>query len=316
MTLDTSKLQIQVIEARDLKAADVGGTSDPYVKIKDVSGLCGSGAKTSWKKKTRNPNWSETFLFEFTYKCVYLRFKVFDHDVVGHDDEIGKCAVPMVALMDGVEHDMWLPLQLSNRGGVRQLKGELHLKLRAQWSFAIAVPGTWLQVRNPITVVGLGWDHSKKKLPIDLDASVVALTHDNTPFCTVSFRSLVGLNGAIKHSGDNRTGEGSGDDEQIMINFQMLPPVVSKIIIVVNSFTGQPLTSVKSAYLRLFDASGTACFFRVAQMVNATGLFFGTFAKHPGNGFWFFQVFGEPAEGRTVEQSMPTVTKLLAAAHF
>jgi len=145
----------------------------------------------------------ETFLFEFNYKCVYLRFKVFDHDMVGHDDEIGKCSVPMAALLDGAEHDMWLPLQISSHGGVRKLKGELHLKLRAQWSFAIAVPGTWMQVRNPITVVGLGWDHSKKKPPIDLDASVAALDNANKNVCTVSFRSLVGLNGAIKHSGDN-----------------------------------------------------------------------------------------------------------------
>lgn len=211
---------------------------------------------------------------------------------------------------------MWLPLQLSSKGGVRKMKGELHLRLRAQWAFAIAVPGSWWQLRSPVTVLGLGWEMSKKRPPVDLDASVVALGADNKPVCTVSFRALVGLGGAIRHSGDNRTGEGSGDDEQITINFPALPATVQKVVVVVNSFNGQQLTAAKSAYLRMFDASGTACFFRVNQMVNSTGLFFGVFMKHPATGFWNFQTFAQPAEGRTVEQSMTTVVKLLGAAHF
>eukprot|EP00727_Mastigamoeba_balamuthi_P012865 m51a1_g8200 hypothetical protein (303) ;mRNA; r:21291-22799 len=290
--LEKNKLWVTVVEARNVPAADVGGTSDPYVKIKDVEGLAGHGAKTAVKKKTLNPSWNETFEFDFNFKLKALRFKVFDHDMVGSDDLIGKCAVSVCVVYDGQEHDIWVPLATSH-DGVRKLKGDLHLKLRAQWRLPVAPVGVWLPIPPPV----------------DLDASVVALDVNNKTLATVSFRQKDAFGNAIHHQGDNRTGEGSGDDERININLAGLPPAVVKLVFVINSFTGAPLSSARSAYLRLVDAHRTLAFMRVDQMVGATGLFFGYMA-HTTAG-WHFQTIARPADGRLVADSMNAIVPLL-----
>eukprot|EP00727_Mastigamoeba_balamuthi_P009618 m51a1_g5279 putative tellurium resistance protein TerZ (401) ;mRNA; f:170873-173925 len=306
--LEKNKLWVSVVEARNVPAADIGGTSDPYVKIKDVDGLGGHGAKTNWKKKTLNPVWNETFEFDFNYKLQGLHFHVFDHDMVGSDDLIGKCSVSLCVLYDGQEHDMWVPMYLS-KGGVRKMHGDLHLKLRAQWRLPIAPVGVWLPIPAPNFTLGLGWDFSKKKPPVDLDASVVALDVNNRILATVSFRQKQAFGNAISHQGDNRTGQGSGDDERVNINLAGLPPTAVKLVFVINSFTGAPLSAAKSAYLRLVDSHRTLAFMRIDQMVGATGLFFGYMA-HTTAG-WHFQTIARPANGRVVTESMNEIVPLI-----
>ena len=59
--------------------------------------------------------------------------------------------------------------------------------------------------------------------------------------------------GSIVHSGDNRTGEGDGDDESIQVNLEQLPAGVKHLVFTVNSFTGQNFEAVENAYCRIVD---------------------------------------------------------------
>ncbi len=85
-------------------------------------------------------------------------------------------------------------------------------------------------------VMGLGWDAAKSKGgmlgglfgggggdSIDLDASCLMFDEAGNLLDTVWFRQLRSQDGSIQHSGDNRTGEGEGDDEQIQVNLASVP---------------------------------------------------------------------------------------------
>eukprot|EP00456_Euglypha_rotunda_P014717 TRINITY_DN14665_c0_g1_i4.p1 TRINITY_DN14665_c0_g1~~TRINITY_DN14665_c0_g1_i4.p1 ORF type:complete len:323 (+),score=21.60 TRINITY_DN14665_c0_g1_i4:101-970(+) len=72
-------------------------------------------------------------------------------------------------------------------------------------------------------------------------------------FDVVYFNHLSNSNGSVKHGGDNLTGEGEGDDEQIVVNLSKIPFPCSSLYFVVTSYNGQPLSRVRNAYVRLFN---------------------------------------------------------------
>ncbi|MFJ3668646.1 TerD family protein [Streptomyces sp. NPDC090106] len=103
--------------------------------------------------------------------------------------------------------------------------------------------------------MGLGWEPAYRGKDIDLDASVIAYGPQRNHIDSCYFGKLSIVNGAIKHSGDNLTGEGGGDDETIVVDLGRLPQEVSGLVFTVNSFSGQKFTEVAKAYCRLLDAS-------------------------------------------------------------
>ena len=111
-------------------------------------------------------------------------------------------------------------------------------------------------------VMGLGWDVAKKKglfgfgggnQSIDLDASCFMFDDNNQPVDLVYFGHLSSNDGSIQHSGDNRTGEGDGDDEQIAVNLARVPAHIKSLVFTVNNYTGQDFSQVENAYCRLVD---------------------------------------------------------------
>ncbi|MFF4178534.1 TerD family protein [Streptomyces sp. NPDC001750] len=102
--------------------------------------------------------------------------------------------------------------------------------------------------------MGLGWEPAFRGKDIDLDASVIAYGPQRNHLDSCYFGKLSILNGAIKHSGDNLTGEGAGDDEVITVDLGRIPAEASGLVFTVNSFTGQKFTEVAKAYCRLIDA--------------------------------------------------------------
>ena len=111
-------------------------------------------------------------------------------------------------------------------------------------------------------VMGLGWDVMQKKgmfgfgggkQEIDLDASCLLFDERGALLDTVWFKQLRSHDGSIQHSGDNRTGEGGGDDEQIIVNLGSVPANVKSLVFTVNSFTGQGFLQVKNAFCRMID---------------------------------------------------------------
>ncbi|GAA3035957.1 TerD family protein [Streptomyces glomeratus] len=103
--------------------------------------------------------------------------------------------------------------------------------------------------------MGLGWEPAFNGKDIDLDASVIAYGPQRNHIDSCYFGKLTILNGAVKHSGDNLTGEGGGDDEVITVDLGRLPQEVTGLVFTVNSFSGQKFTEVAKAYCRLVDAA-------------------------------------------------------------
>lgn len=116
-------------------------------------------------------------------------------------------------------------------------------------------------------VVGLGWDTNKYdgSADFDLDASVFLLNTEGKCASEADFvfyNQKEGANGAVVHSGDNRTGEGEGDDEQINIDLTQVPSNVEKISFVITihdaEARSQNFGQVTNAFVRVLkeDSSG------------------------------------------------------------
>jgi len=71
----------------------------------------------------------------------------------------------------------------------------------------------------------------------------------------VFFNNLKSRCGSVTHGGDNRTGEGAGDDETIFVNLSSVPRDVESLYFVVNSYNGHPFSQVKNAFVRIVSGS-------------------------------------------------------------
>lgn len=113
-------------------------------------------------------------------------------------------------------------------------------------------------------IVGLGWDTNKYSggFDFDLDASAFLVGTNGKVASDADFifyNNLKHPSGGVIHTGDNRTGDGDGDDEEIIIDFSKLPAVVDKVGISVTIFDaikrGQNFGQVSNAYVRIVDAA-------------------------------------------------------------
>ena len=116
-------------------------------------------------------------------------------------------------------------------------------------------------------VVGLGWDVNKYDggNAFDLDAAAFLLGDDGKVLSEKSFvyyNNLQDESGAVKHTGDNLTGEGEGDDEQIIVNLKNVPANVHKIDFTVTIYDAenrrQNFGQVSNAFIRLVDESNNS----------------------------------------------------------
>lgn len=149
--------------------------------------------------------------------------------------------------------------------------------------------------------MGLGWEPAFRGKDIDLDASVIAYGPQRDHVDSCYFGKLSILNGAIKHSGDNLTGEGGGDDEVIVVDLGRIPPEVTGLVFTVNSFSGQKFTEVAKAYCRLLDASTDEELVRF-DLTNAeaqTGVMMAKLVRQ-FSGEWDMTAIGQFVKARTV----------------
>lgn len=116
------KLTVVILEAKNLKKMDVGGLSDPYVKIALMqNGKRLKKKKTSIKKCTLNPYFNESFTFEVPFEQiqkVQLLVTVVDYDRIGTSDPIGKCLLGCNAT--GTELRHWSDMLASPRRPIAQ----------------------------------------------------------------------------------------------------------------------------------------------------------------------------------------------------
>jgi stress response protein SCP2 len=108
--------------------------------------------------------------------------------------------------------------------------------------------------------MGLGWDKKPGAGPlsgantpdVDLDASAIQYAGDQL-FDLAFFNHLETRDGAVVHLGDNVSGRGEGDDEQITIDLAKVYPRVDTMLFLVSSYQGHTLEWVDNAYCRLVD---------------------------------------------------------------
>ncbi|VDM08250.1 unnamed protein product [Wuchereria bancrofti] len=116
------KLTVVILEAKNLKKMDVGGLSDPYVKIVLLQGGKRlKKKKTSIKKCTLNPYYNESFSFEVPFEQIQkvsLMITVMDYDKLGSNDAIGRCILGCSAT--GAELRHWMDMLASPRRPIAQ----------------------------------------------------------------------------------------------------------------------------------------------------------------------------------------------------
>jgi tellurium resistance protein TerZ len=164
-------------------------------------------------------------------------------------------------------------------------------------------------------VMGLGWDAVKKKgflgfggqKSIDLDASCILFDGSGQKADQVWFRQLRSKDGSIEHTGDNRTGAGEGDDEQIIVDLSAVPATVQSLVFVVNSFTGQNFSQVENAFCRIVDQSTNQELARydLSCQGNHTAQIMVKIYRQDNE--WKVHAIGENASGRTFEDLMPVM---------
>ena len=165
-------------------------------------------------------------------------------------------------------------------------------------------------------MVGLGWDEVEKKRSffgfqeqdIDCDAFAFLLRngklHDND---IVAYFNLKHNSGAVKHMGDNLTGEGDGDDEQIFINLTKLPDDVDRIIIGVNIYQArqrkQHFGKIRNAFIRLVNDENDVEMYRYdlsGDYDQKTAVIFGEVYRYKGE--WKFKPIGEGTTDNSIKE--------------
>jgi tellurium resistance protein TerD len=154
-------------------------------------------------------------------------------------------------------------------------------------------------------MVGLGWDvRATDGQDFDLDASAFLLAatgkvRNDGDFC---FYNNKDVGGAVVHQGDNRTGEGDGDDEQIKIVLSKMPADVDKVAVAVTihdgESRGQSFGQVSNAFIRLVDNKTGTEIVRYDLSEDAsveTAMILGEVYRNGGE--WKFRAVGQGFKG-------------------
>ena len=151
-------------------------------------------------------------------------------------------------------------------------------------------------------MVGLGWDvRTTTGADFDLDASALAVDASGKVLSDqhfVFFNNLKSPDGSVEHTGDNLTGEGEGDDEQIKVNLASVPAEVDKIVFPVSIYDadsrGQSFGQVRNAFIRVVNQAGGAELARYDLSEDAsteTAMVFGELYRNGAE--WKFRAVGQ-----------------------
>lgn len=165
-------------------------------------------------------------------------------------------------------------------------------------------------------IMGLGWDAVKSKgffgiggstPDIDLDASCILFDEQGTQIDSVWFRQLKSKDGSVIHTGDNRTGDGDGDDEQIIVDLTRVPERVKSLVFTVNSFTGQNFSKIENATCRIVNAGNNkeVARFNLTTLGAHNAQIMAKIYRHGSE--WKMHAIGEIGNGRTFEELMPQI---------
>ena len=155
-------------------------------------------------------------------------------------------------------------------------------------------------------VIGLGWDtRSTDGSDFDLDASMFVLKEDNkvrSDSDFIFYNNKTGADGSVEHLGDNLTGEGEGDDEQIKVNLNAVPQDVANLAVGVTIHEAdtrrQNFGMVSNAFIRVVNGADNSEIARYDLSEDAsteTAMVFGEVYRR-GNE-WKFKAVGQGFQG-------------------
>lgn len=172
--------------------------------------------------------------------------------------------------------------------------------------------------------VGVNWGaiekkgfFSTKKEAVDLDASCAIYDEGKRNIDTVSFRQLKSNDQAIRHSGDDLTGDLNGNDgldnEVITVDLSRLTPSANYVAFFINSFRGQDFKDIPFASIRIYEGTPTRVnevfakydIANDATFAGSVSMVLGVFYKR--NGEWKFNAVGEPTADKKLEQTIVTI---------
>ena len=156
-------------------------------------------------------------------------------------------------------------------------------------------------------VVGLGWDLNRYDTggAFDLDTAAFLLTEAGKTSNSgdfVFYGNLQHASGAVTHLGDNLTGAGDGDDEQIILDLSLMPANINRIAFTVTIYDGearrQNFGQVSSAFIRIYNKDNGEELIRYdlgEDFSIETAIVFGELYRH--NGEWKFNAIGSGYQG-------------------
>lgn len=153
--------------------------------------------------------------------------------------------------------------------------------------------------------IGCGWDvNASGGADYDLDASAILLKEDKSLY--EGIKGVIFFNHkeefGVKHSGDNLTGAGDGDDETIVADLSAIPADVKRLVVIVNIYQAesrrQHFGQVRNAFVRVYDPAtqGELAKFDLSEDYSGkTGMIMGQLYRH--NAEWKFEAMGNGANG-------------------
>ena len=169
-------------------------------------------------------------------------------------------------------------------------------------------------------MVGLGWDEAPQQSrgwfgrgkTQDIDCDAIAFLLDGSGRIAsrqdvVFYNNLKHYSGCVVHQGDNLTGAGDGDDEQIMIDLSRLPAQYQRVVILVSIYKAsernQHFGMIQNAFIRLVDADTNRelCIYNLSENYHGmTAMVFGEVYRYKGE--WKFNAIGQPMQIWAVSQ--------------
>ena len=162
-------------------------------------------------------------------------------------------------------------------------------------------------INAPKFTIGLGWDTNNSSTggSFDLDASVFILGENKRLLSDshfIFYNNLKSPDGSVEHTGDNLTGDGDGDDEQIVVELSKIDANASEICVVVTIHDAdarrQNFGQVRNSYVRIFDSNTNSEILKYEldeDFSVETAVEFGRIYRK--NGEWKFEAVGSGMKG-------------------
>ena len=164
-----------------------------------------------------------------------------------------------------------------------------------------------------------GFFGGMKKEAVDLDASCAIFDEKKNLLDVVYFGALASKDGAVKHSGDDTTGDLEGDDgldnEVLMVDLDRVSPQAHSLVFVLNSFKGQDFATIPFASVRIYEGTPSRvdsefATFNIAsdpQFGGKVSMILGKLYRR--NGEWKFASIGDATDDRKLEETIQSVAE-------